>query len=486
MMFRALAVSTLLGASSACVNPTGLGSIVDFNLLSLPTGPGGPGIFASAIMQAIPALASYETPVQARLVLATVTPIFNAAAAFEPNALDIFGRADVSEDRRRCAGTDPTLFDQHRQVTLAYAVLWSMQLNLGSSPSAPPSAFEGLAISWGLNLDICDSEDCSDITTPWGLADSLVKDSIDVYSRDGWNADGSLNADFNRVPYSDWRNRPYEPSKGPFKWQPLQETNGLGFSFRQEHVTPHIGFTAKSFFVGDQKVCSRRLRNPRYKYNQEIRKLLQRSAALDDRQKMEIEFFDSKFTSLVPLTVQYFARRGISLDSFEWILYDTATIAVIYEAVLQAWRVKVQLDLIRPTTLVQRRKKGQTVIAYQGPASGGTIGPISGEDWQPYIRVSKYDCGKMRESRSFTNFQLTHVFQQCHTQSTPRVLHAFASPLHVPQFYSSERTTSLPSLVAHWLSLSRLGLARLNPELRLAIRKCLSTLPGRRLPIVAV
>ncbi|CBN74946.1 expressed unknown protein [Ectocarpus siliculosus] len=46
---------------------------------------------------------------------------------------------------------------------------------------------------------------------------------------------------------------PYTPSNSPYeftdfkKWQPLVESDGLGYVSSQEHVTPHIGSTGRYF-----------------------------------------------------------------------------------------------------------------------------------------------------------------------------------------------------------------------------------------------
>lgn len=53
--------------------------------------------------------------------------------------------------------------------------------------------------------------------------------------------------------------------------------------------------------------------SPAYDYHSEMDEVLARTEALTDEQKAEVELFDSKFTSLLPMQVQYYARKGISL-----------------------------------------------------------------------------------------------------------------------------------------------------------------------------
>lgn len=53
-------------------------------------------------------------------------------------------------------------------------------------------------------------------------------------------------------------------------WQPLTESNGLGYIFTQEHVVPHIGATARFYgfntTADEEAFASRQLSPPNYKY----------------------------------------------------------------------------------------------------------------------------------------------------------------------------------------------------------------------------
>jgi len=264
-----------------------------------------------------------------------------------------------------------------------------------------------VAEAWNLDLTICDEGtafDCSDPATPWGLAKLMVDDATDIMSRGGWNQDGSRSAEYNRVPFSDWRAKPYQPKMGSkYSWKPLLEHNKLGFAFRQEHVTSHIGFTAKSFFVGDEKICDRQLTKPRIKYKKEMKEVLKATGTLTDEKKAEVELFDNKLTSLFPMQIQYTLRTGMSLDSWEFIVMDAVTIAALYEGVIAVWRDKVRFDLIRPTTLIQQKYAGKTVLSYLGPDDKET-GFIDGSEWQPYKRVmphSEFPSGSSCLCRAF-------------------------------------------------------------------------------------
>ena len=54
------------------------------------------------------------------------------------------------------------------------------------------------------------------------------------------------------------------------RWQPLTESNGLGYITVQEHVTPHIGITARFFGFDteedEEAFASRKLDRPDYRF----------------------------------------------------------------------------------------------------------------------------------------------------------------------------------------------------------------------------
>ena len=131
-----------------------------------------------------------------------------------------------------------------------------------------------------------------------------TEEILSYFANDGWNADGALDIEHNKRAYEDFKytvnnNKQhihtlyntfthaepeltstsyslnnisqdskrqtyngYEPKPisdttpaSDFSWQPLDEDNGLGFFFKQKHVTPFIGFTAKLTSVKDKDRC---------------------------------------------------------------------------------------------------------------------------------------------------------------------------------------------------------------------------------------
>ena len=64
-----------------------------------------------------------------------------------------------------------------------------------------------------------------------------------------------------------------------------------------------------------------------------------------------------------------------------------------HDTLLQAWNQKVYYDLIRPTTVIQRRGS-EMIETYGGPYQG--VKKFEAKDFEPYIRVmphSEYPSG---------------------------------------------------------------------------------------------
>ena len=124
---------------------------------------------------------------------------------------------------------------------------------------------------------------------------------------------------------------------------------------------------------------------PNYNYCEEADLVLSetKEMASDDLKKAEIEFFDSKFTSLLPMQIDWAIKSGFS--SFDFWFYDMILVTSMYDATMLAWREKVHYNAVRPTTVVHALKGEEEVETYAGPYAGSTM--IKANDWQPYIRT---------------------------------------------------------------------------------------------------
>ena len=142
-------------------------------------------------------------------------------------ALDIFGDKETSDARRRCQ-PDPfdsegqDLFDLHLRVAIMYTLVYGGLMGTPFCRELVEPLMDSIGHPLSLVFDDADPSD----DTPWGLAKTYF-DEIDAWmtQNDGWNADGSANRDYNKIPFSDYATTdsegnswtPYTPKNSPWK-----------------------------------------------------------------------------------------------------------------------------------------------------------------------------------------------------------------------------------------------------------------------------
>ena len=137
--------------------------------------------------------------------------------------------------------------------------------------------------------------------SPYIMASIIMDGIIEEVKHNGWNMDGSIILDgdgaevectANCIPFRDYTG--YKPNIADDNdhWQPLLETNGHGFLYRHEHVTPHIGIKGKRYLLDEYQQAI----NPNYDYKKEGMDSILRlkELATSDYQKMAVEAFDDK------------------------------------------------------------------------------------------------------------------------------------------------------------------------------------------------
>lgn len=176
------------------------------------------------------------------------------------------------------------------------------------------------------------------------------------------------------------------------RWQPMREHDGQGYWSRQEHVTPHIGYTVTPFVIQEWKQAA----DPRYDYKAEAELVIERLAELagDDEQKAMTAFFDNKL--LVRGLIQQYVRNQYADQTFEEQMLFIHVLSVVeVDALLQAWREKVRHDLVRPTTVIQRWGS-DTIHTFNGDRASTAPQDLAARDFQAYQRVmphSEYPSG---------------------------------------------------------------------------------------------
>eukprot|EP00752_Nemacystus_decipiens_P014976 g13334.t1 len=398
-----LAVFTRTGSAS-CVESQGIVTgggegLLDLSVLLNASAPG----IVPAIKECSGEL---ETPIGMRLFTGLDAAQFSLGSMFEPNgvALDIFGDKETSDARRRCQPADgdedgAVLFNMHLSVTGLYMAAYVGSEHMPWCTDTVSALME----AFGAPLSMLDVVDAS-TDTPWGLAKAYVDEVMSfLMEKDGWNADGGLGGkEFNRIPFTgdfsyadsagnEWSG--YIPKNTPYKfkrskdWQPLLESDGLGYITAQEHVTPHIGITARFFGFdtaeNEEAWASRQLDKPPYRnrHHEIAREVLEESklTADDPAKQFAISFFDNKATSLLPLMTDYFAQRRDTLSRLEFFKVNLKLQLGIYNGVVLSWREKIRHDAPRPPSVVRNEIGDEVVEAYAGPDSG--VQNMTASEW---------------------------------------------------------------------------------------------------------
>ena len=253
--------------------------------------------------------------------------------------------------------------------------------------------------SRGFEQDICacwDQEYClaalaaCDGWSPIFVGGAIGRAVHNYGTEDGYNSEGDTGVDgtpctANCRPFRDTTG--YFPISFPGKrknadhWQPLLEDDGTGFFLRQEHVTPHIGSTAKLRVL--ESIDDRLADDPHYDYDLEADLVLRRLAALDDLRKVQVEFFDNKLNIARQIPAELSAKHP--QVTFEQLVhFSVGATAVEYDTTVTAWKEKIRFDYVRTTTVIQRRGDDY-IYTYAGPFEGAR--PIKARDFQPYIRI---------------------------------------------------------------------------------------------------
>jgi len=226
-------------------------------------------------------------------------------------------------------------------------------------------------------------------------------------NNDGWNHNGRWTKtgelcthSVNCRPFEDYTG--YVPVNGPHtlvdetRWMPLVESDGTGFFYTQEHVTPQLSVV--DGLVGTEEQMSRTVDDPNYDLLAEMELTYERVASVTDEQIAMVSMMDSKLT-LISQT--WMGINGIHPLGFEESsLWAVGFIMAEHDATLNAWREKVRHDLIRPTSVSHNLVPEKNVTWFDGTN-------ISTSQWQPLIRVmphAEYPSGSSAICRATADF----------------------------------------------------------------------------------
>lgn len=181
-------------------------------------------------------------------------------------------------------------------------------------------------------------------------------------------------------PFTDYSG--YKPVNSPWdltdssRWQPLIESDDLGFFYAQEHVVPHIGIGAVPAVLTRDEVDKRFLDDPNYDYVDEVEKTLDEVANLDDYKSEMVMFMDNKINIAGGMIMRLRGKYNLSLEA--QVFYHYGYTSVELDTIILAWKEKVAHDRVRPTSLVQALGDHE-VTSFAGSHQA--------KDWVPLIRV---------------------------------------------------------------------------------------------------
>jgi len=241
------------------------------------------------------------------------------------------------------------------------------------------------------------------------LAAAWVKRSM---NNDAWNHNGRWTKTgeycthpVNCRPFEDYTG--YVPVNGPHtllnhtRWMPLVESDGTGFFYTQEHVTPQLRVV--DGLVGTEEQMTRTLDDPNYDLLAEMELPYERVASVTDEEIAMVSMMDSKL-NLIDHTL-YGIDKIHPLGFEEYAFYSLGFTMAEHDAVVNAWREKVRHDLIRPTSVSHYLVPEKNVTWFDGTN-------ISSSQWQPLIRVmphTEYPSGSSAICRAIADYIKLYV-----------------------------------------------------------------------------
>jgi len=231
-------------------------------------------------------------------------------------------------------------------------------------------------------------------------------------NNDGWNHNGrwtktgeSCTHSVNCRPFEDYTG--YVPVNGPHtirnetRWMPLVESDGTGFFYTQEHVTPQLRVV--DALVGTEEQMTRTAERPNYDYMAEMEITYERVAGVTDEQIALVSLMDDKLDLIMHLWSGIDNKHPLGFE--ETALFVLGFTMAEHDATLNAWREKVRHDLIRPTSVSHYLIPEKNVTWFDGTN-------ISSSQWQPLIRVmphAEYPSGSSAICRATADYAQLYV-----------------------------------------------------------------------------
>eukprot|EP00195_Chlamydomonas_chlamydogama_P012399 CAMPEP_0202908758 /NCGR_PEP_ID=MMETSP1392-20130828/47153_1 /ASSEMBLY_ACC=CAM_ASM_000868 /TAXON_ID=225041 /ORGANISM="Chlamydomonas chlamydogama, Strain SAG 11-48b" /LENGTH=386 /DNA_ID=CAMNT_0049598253 /DNA_START=510 /DNA_END=1670 /DNA_ORIENTATION=+ len=252
---------------------------------------------------------------------------------------------------------------------------------------------------------------------------------------DGMNLDGNgtfsvpygapkpaaFGADLFATPWYDWtKGMPLNDAyalRNITSWQPLLETDGRGRYISQVHVGPQAGWS-RPWALTPEEVAKQYVlpapwprvlnRTALEQYKQEADAVIQASASLTEFQKLVAEHFDNKLVSFGANQYPRYIRK-YQWDLTTALAYDL-NLAVLYDAMIVAWRNKLMYQSVRPVSAIRYLYHNTNITAYQGQDKG--TGTIPGRKFSSYLRTmphADYPSGTSCFCSAFAEFSTRFI-----------------------------------------------------------------------------
>jgi len=395
--------------------------------------PGGlrnpPEMFIEEIVgRLVPEIIKYQTPLAVWRTWRIDQALWNCVAHFHGGVLDAITKA-----RPVPVASNELFTSQSRALCMVYAMNKLIpELVPGSTPVIV-DFLEEHALETTIMTDQeafaaagCNVLGCTgtldDDSAPRVIGSIVAANVISAMQTDGWNHKGQLKYDKatgekkpcskNCSPFQDPTG--YKPKNSPWaidpafptRWQPLEEDDGFGYHFVQEHIVPYIGTEAEPAVLTRSEFNNKRLDPPAYDYETETTLVLQRAATLagSDEQKLMVELMNNKLNLVAGLLVHIREKFSLSLEA--QVFFSLGMTSAEVDATLLAWKEKVSHDLIRPTSLIHQ-KGAESVDSYAGP--------VPADEWRTYVPVmphSEYPSGSACLCKAVQEY--TDLFVQAH------------------------------------------------------------------------
>ncbi|GAA3941755.1 hypothetical protein GCM10023085_24280 [Actinomadura viridis] len=318
-----------------------------------------------------------------------VTAWFDALAPYHPTAVGLHSR--IARRPRSEAATN-----RNKNIAAIHATYQVVKTVYPERSKVVAQVMTAI----GMNPE----DDSEDPATPVGIGNIAGKASVKAHLRDGMNFLGDEGRKYHGQEFEDYTG--YQPVNtayklvDPSRWQPRLHTHrrrvgggpgDKGIFVSQHFVTPHAGLVKAHTYRDPGRF---KLAPPdhldhtdRQRYKRSADEILAASAALTDRQKVTVEFFDNKFLGIGQATLAAGNAHDLDLDA--WVHLQFTSGLAQFDDLIAAWHYKRKYEAPRPFTVIRHVYGDRRVTAWGGVGKG-TVNDIPADEWSAYIPVGDH------------------------------------------------------------------------------------------------